>query len=131
MNRSRNNIALMSLLIPLLLFQAGCVYLVVGSLGAVGGYVVSPDTVEGVTSYDKNQIWDAAVEVLSIMGLIEEQSEAGGMIIAKVHGAKVTVTIFEINQDTTKLSVKSRKAFLPKISVAQDVYVKIINYLEG
>lgn len=118
-------------LLPALLFQAGCVYLVIGSVGAVGGYVVSPDTVEGITTYDQVTIWDAAIDVIGIMGLIEEQSEAGGIILAKVAGSKVTITIVSINAETTKLTIKARKAFFPKITIAQDVYVKIINYLEG
>ena len=105
---------------------AGCVYLVIGGVGAMGGYIVSPDTVEGVTENDFSRVWDSAVEVVSIMGTIKEQQEAGGMIIAKIGGTKVTISISSINHTSTKLSVKSRRSMFPKISTAQDVFVKIM-----
>ena len=38
----------------------GCVYLVVGSVGAIGGYVVSPDTVEGTVERDFQEVWDSS-----------------------------------------------------------------------
>ncbi len=36
-------------LLAAILSSGGCIYLVVGGIGALGGYVVSPDTVEGVS----------------------------------------------------------------------------------
>ena len=107
---------------------SGCVYLVVGTVGALGGYVVSPDTVEGMTANDKDALWDGAVDIVSIMGIIEEQQKSSGIIIAKVNGAKVTITITPLSKSTVKLSVKARKSLLPKISVAQDVFVKIMSH---
>lgn len=106
---------------------SGCVYLVVGGVGALGGYIVSPDTVEGMTAADLSQVWDTAIEVVSIMGLVEEQSESGGIIKAKVSGAKVTVMVAQMSSSSVKLSVKVRKHYLPKISLAQDVFVKIMS----
>jgi len=119
----------MIVLIPLLISFSGCIYLVVGGIGAVGGYIVSPDTVEGITDNDTGIAWDTAIEVVSIMGLIEEENEAGGMILASVSGAKITVTLVSLNQTTTKVTVKARKAYLPRISLAQDVFVKIMSRL--
>lgn len=112
-------------------FLSGCVYIVVGSLGALGGYVISPDTVQGVLdnrTYD--EVWEASIEIVSLIGLVEEQSDAAGVILAKVQGAKVNINIFRLSQSAVRVTVKARKAFLPKIKVAQDVYVKIANYLE-
>lgn len=117
------------LMIPVLCCLNGCVYLVVGGVGALGGYVVSPDTVEGLTENDKLAVWDSAVEILSVMGTIQDQSEDAGTLVAKVSGSKITITVSSLNDTTTKLSVKSRKSFLPKISTAQDVFVKIMSDL--
>ena len=117
----------MVLLIPLLCSLSGCIYLVVGGIGAVGGYIVSPDTVEGITDNDASEVWDTAVETISIMGLIDEKNEAGGMILASVHGARITITVTSLSQTTTKVRVKARKAYLPRISLAQDVFVKIMS----
>ena len=106
---------------------SGCIYLVVGGIGAMGGYIVSPDTVEGITEHEADLVWDTAVETVSIMGLIEEQNEESGVIVASVSAAKVTVRVMTLSPTVTKVSVKARKAYLPKISIAQDVYVKIMN----
>ncbi len=117
------------ILFCLLIFLSGCVFLVVGGVGALGGYIVSPDTIEGVTDHDQAQAWDAAISIISIMGTILEKSEQGGLIISKVSGTKVIVNVIPISGSTVKVSVKARKAFLPRIKVAQDVYVKIMTRL--
>ncbi len=124
------NLLVKILLIPLLFTFTGCIYLVVGGIGAVGGYIVSPDTVEGISEYDHTDIWDAAIEIVSIMGIIKEQQEDVGQILAKVNGAKVIITITPLSESTVKLSVKSRKMLMPKIGVAQDIFVKVMKYLD-
>ena len=117
-------------LASLVLSLSSCVYLVIGGMGALGGYVVSPDTVEGIlTEKEQADVWQAAIDVVSIMGIISEKSEPGGVIVAKVENAKVTVTIFQLSKSTVRLTVKARKAFFPKIKIAQEVYVKIVNEL--
>jgi len=108
---------------------SGCIYVVVGGIGAVGGYIISPDTVEGITENEADLVWDTAVEVVSIMGLVQEENEAGGIILANVNSAKVVVTIASLSPTTTKVTVKARKSYLPKISLAQDILVKIMNRL--
>ncbi len=116
----------------LMLFSSGCVYLVVGGVGALGGYVVSPDTVEGILDNKaQGDVWQAAVDIIGVMGIIEESNEPGGIIIAKIQGTKVTIAIMEISADTVKLSVKARKAFLPKIRLSQDIYSKIVQKVNG
>ncbi len=128
--RFSNNLLIIVLLIPLLCSMAGCVYLVIGGIGAVGGYIVSPDTVEGITDSEVNLVWDSAIETISIIGLINESDEASGVILANIHGAKITVTIISLSESSTKVTVKARKAYLPRISLAQHVFVKIMNHLE-
>jgi hypothetical protein len=115
----------------LMVFLNGCVYLVVGSVGALGGYVISPDTVEGVM-YDRQQpqVWDAVLRVVSVKGVILEQNDLGGVVIAKINNAKVTITVVDIGDETVKLTIKARKALLPKVKLAQEIYVKIEASLE-
>ncbi|MEI6438497.1 MAG: hypothetical protein WCO69_07100 [Candidatus Omnitrophota bacterium] len=110
--------------------SSGCIYLAVGAVGVVGGYVVSPDTVEGTTSHTTEECWDAAKQIVGVMGQVVGDSANGSQMEATINGAKVTITLSAINLSTTKLSVKARKAFMPKIDVAQDVYTKIINSME-
>ncbi len=120
-----------SLLTSLIVSTPGCIYLVVGGVGALGGYVVSPDTVEGLTETPSDDIWIAAVDILSIMGLIMEQDEEAGLITAKVHGAKVDVKIIQVSPSMVKIVVKARKAYLPRVSLAQDIYAKIMGQVSG
>lgn len=125
----RQRIVKFIVLIPILFNLSGCVYLVVGGIGALGGYIVSPDTIEGITENDALTVWDSTIEVISIMGIIEEQQEEAGIVVAKINKAEVTITVSSINETTTKVSVKARKAYMPRISIAQDVYVKVMSYV--
>ncbi|HBG62139.1 MAG: hypothetical protein A2Y03_08755 [Omnitrophica WOR_2 bacterium GWF2_38_59] len=126
----RKRSLLRALFSALILFSLnGCIYLVVGGIGAVGGYIVSPDTVEGLTENDVVEVWDGTLEIISIMGTIKEQNENNGLLIAKISGSEVTIKIVKLNESNIKVSVKARKAYLPKISVAQDVFVKIMSHL--
>lgn len=118
------------LFIPLMLMFNGCVFLVAGSIGVVGGYVVSPDTIEGVSDYDVVDVWDAAKEEIGLVGIVLEEDEDLGIMTAKVHGSKVTVTIFETEDNKTRLTVKARRWTLPRIRLAQDIFMKIMENLD-
>jgi hypothetical protein len=111
---------------------SGCIPLWVGAgvAGVVGGYAVSPDTVQGQVSRSLNETWDASKEIVGIMGQIVEENQQGNQLVGMISGTRVTVSFSAINVSTTKLSVKARKSFVPKIDVAQDVYAKIVNSME-
>ncbi len=111
---------------------SGCVYLVAGGVGAVGGYVVSPDTVEGVMEGATiDAVWDTATDVLSVMGIIEETDEFDRTLTARVQGTRVVVTLRGLGERRVEVRVKARKALFPKIRLAQDVYLKIERRLPG
>ncbi|GEM_PF-289781 len=127
-----------------MLVFTGCVYVAVGGIAALGGYVVSPDTVQGVAKVDDQSLWDTAVEIVSIMGTIREEYHAGedkvytgkktlkegeSIILAVVNGAKVTIMIVPTGANSAQLSIKARKAFIPKMTVAQDIFVKIMTHI--
>ena len=111
---------------------AGCAapLLLIGA-GAVGGYAVSRDTFEGITSKSQEEIWDASYKVASIMGTIEEDNRHSGQMTARINGARVTITLIPINLTSTKLRIKARKGIFPRIGIAQEVYTKINTQLEG
>ncbi len=119
------------LILVLVVSAAGCAapLLLVGA-GAVGGYAVSGDTFEGVTSKSEDEIWDAAHKVASIMGTIEEDNRHSGQMTARINGARVTITVVPVNLNTTKLRIKARKGIFPRIGTAQEVYAKINAQLE-
>lgn len=124
---SLRNSVFTAVLVSLMLTASGCFYLVVGGVGALGGYAISPDTVEGnVEGRNSQDMWQAAVQVVSIMGIIQEKNEISGVVIAKIEGTQVTVSVSEPITDTVKLRVKARKGMMPKVKLAQDIYTKIV-----
>jgi hypothetical protein len=114
----------------LCIFSSGCIFLVVGGAGAVGGYALTRDTFEGVSGKGQEELVDAAHKVLSIMGTITDERPKDGEIVATVYGNHVIVDVIQINLTTSKRRVKARKDLLPSIGVAQEIYTKIMNQLE-
>jgi hypothetical protein len=129
MNTKLSPIKTFGFLIALMMSLSGCVYMIVGGIGALGGYIISPDTVEGITGHEQSDVWDAAHEVMSVMGTISDSKEAGGILIANASGVKVTITMVSINSSSTKITIKARRGIFPKIGLAQEVYSKIITHL--
>jgi len=114
----------------LCIFSSGCIFLVVGGVGAVGGYAVTRDTFEGVSSKGQEELLAAAHKVLSIMGTISDERPKDGEIVATVNGNHITVDVIQVNLTTSKLRVKARNGIFPRVGVAQEVYTKIMNQLE-
>jgi hypothetical protein len=106
-------------------FASSCIYVIAGGVGALGGYAVSPDTVEGESDTSYDTAWDSATEVLSIMGTVNTKDYKLGNIVATIDGSKVTVDVSQISSEAVRFRVKARKNMLPNIKVAQDVFVKI------
>jgi hypothetical protein len=126
----RSRVAALVLAVLLSFGFSGCGVVVIAGLGALGGYVISPDTVEGSTGYSESELFEAAIDILDIMGTVSERSKANGQIVAKVSGAKVTISMVPQSRNATMLRVKARKGWFPKIAVAQDVYMKIVRRLQ-
>lgn len=129
MSRWRMN-SLVLLSAGMIWVASGCGVVIIAGLGALGGYVISPDTVEGIVGYGESELFASAGDVLSTMGTINEKSQSMGEISAMVSGSKVTVNVIPQSKTSTKLKVKARKWFFPKIVVAQDVYMKTVRRLQ-
>src|ERR1700734_547787 len=87
----------------LCIFSSGCVFLVVGGVGALGGYAVSRDTFEGVSSKGQDELFASAHKVLSIMGTITDERPKDGELVATVYGNHVIIDVIQINLTTSKL----------------------------
>ena len=129
MRREIKGVFVLFLLLTSVVLLQGCVYFVIGSIGAVGGYVVSPDTVEGTMERDLDEVWQASFEVANIMGNIVRQNEKAGTLEAIINNSRVNIDIARFSSEMVRLKVKARKAFFPNITTAQDVYVKIVNQI--
>ena len=114
----------------LCVFSSGCVFIIVGAAGAVGGYAVTRDTFEGVSSKSQEELLASAHKVMSIMGTILNERPKDGEIVGTVYGAHVTIDVIQINLTTSRLRVRARKLIFPRIGIAQEIYTKIMNQLE-
>jgi len=123
----KKNVLWVVLALVVSLTASGCIYAIAGGLGALGGYAISPDTVEGDSELDYDTLWDSAVEIVGIMGLIQTKDYKLGTIKATISGAVVTIDVAQISSAEVRMRVKARKNMLPNIKIAQDIFVKIKN----
>jgi hypothetical protein len=128
--RRPNPFVSIALLAALIFGTGGCTMIAVGAVGALGGYAISRDTFEGITSKGMDEIWEAATRVASIMGTIDDNDRKRGQMIARINGAKVVITATPVNLTNTKLRIKARKMLFPAVDIAQNVYAKIISQTE-
>lgn len=116
------------LILPLLLLNIlGCAPLIVGAaVGAVGGYAASKDTIQGDTDRPFDSLWNSALMVSKIRGLVQQEDYSGGQIIVDVKPTKVWIRLVRLTQATTRIRISARKYHLPNLELAQDLYVKIM-----
>ena len=115
-------------LIPFLLLGiSGCAPLIIGSaVGALGGYAISRDTVQGETDIEYDRLWNAVVTVARIKGTIKSEDYTRGCLTAEAETSKVWVRLIRLTKATTRLRVSARKYHLPNLNLAQDLFVKIM-----
>jgi len=109
----------------LMVFLNGCVWLVVGGVGAVGGYAVTRDTIQGEYDAKFADAWRAAQSVCSTLGLVNSRDASAGVLEATIDRAKVRVEVTQITPEAIRLRVKARRGIFPRLGMAQDVFVKI------
>ena len=104
----------------------GCAPLIIGgAVGALGGYTVSRDTIQGETDKSYDALWEAALTVGKIRGEVKYEDKAKGYIELEVESSKVYIRLIRLTVTTTRLRVQARKYHLPNMSLAQDIFVKI------
>lgn len=108
---------------------SGCVYVVVGSLGALGGYAVTRDTIQGEYDAPYADAWKSAVDVCTTMGIVTSKDESRGVVEAQVDRAKVKVEISAITPEATRVKVKARKGIFPRMGTAEKVFVRVVQRL--
>jgi len=113
-----------------LLTLSGCVVLIAGSVGAVGGYAVTRDTIQGEYDTRYQNAWKAAVQTCSTLGTVTSRDPNRGLIETMIDRAKVRVEITQMTPEATRIKVKARKGIFPRMGTAQDVFVKIVQQLK-
>lgn len=115
-------------LIPCILLSAmGCAPLIIGgAVGAVGGYAVSKDTIQGETDKNYDSLWEAALNVSKIRGEVKDEDKTKGYIDLEAESSKVYIRLIRLTAATTRLKVKARKYHFPNMALAQDMFTKIM-----
>lgn len=122
---------LVSAISVICLLASGCVPLIIGGVGVLGGYAISRDTIAAESSRSIEDIWKAAKDVVPVMGIIKSTDEDTKTIEANIYSSVVTVRVEKLTEATNRLKVKARKFMMPNIGLAEKIFVKIMQRLEG
>lgn len=104
----------------------GCWFLIGGAVGAAGAYVISKDTVQGVTDKPYDKLWSAAVKIARVRGTVNEEDRQSGFIDLEADSSRIIIKLVRLTSASTRLRVKARKYHLPNLDLAQDLYVRIL-----
>lgn len=118
-----------SILGLLLLSLSGCFFLVVGGVGALGGYAVTRDTIQGEYDAKYSAAWSAALGACSMLGTVSGRDQSKGTIDALVDRAKVKIEVTQLTPEAIRIKVKARKGIFPRLGTAEKVFVKTVQQL--
>jgi len=104
----------------------GCWFIFGGAVGAAGAYAISKDTLQGETDKPYNSLWNSALLVSKIRGNILQEDSSKGYIELEAESSRVEIRLIRVTRATTRVMISARKYHLPNLSLAQDLYVKII-----
>jgi len=120
-------ICVLLLAVFLALHSLGCAPLIVaGAVGAVGGYAVSKDTIQGDTDKDYDKLWYSALRVGRMRGTITVEDNYKGYIELEAESSKVYIKVIRLTRTATRLRVSARKYHFPNLTLAQDLFVRIM-----
>jgi hypothetical protein len=111
----------------LCMLMTGCAPLLLGvAVGGVSMYAASKDTVYGDTDTPYDVIWTSARNIARIRGKIIRESEGEGVINVQTDSGKVWIRLQRLTDSTTRINVSARKYHFPNLSLAQELFVKIM-----
>ncbi len=117
------------LIFSCLLSLSGCFFLIASTVGAVGGYAITRDTIQGEYDVSYKEIWRASLDVCDMLGTVSSRDSSTGVLEALVDKAKVKIEIVQITPEAVRLKVKARKGLFPRLGTAEKVFVKIVQQL--
>jgi len=108
---------------------SGCVVLIATSVGAVGGYAITRDTIQGEYDVGLRDAFRASKEVCGMLGTVVADSASLGEVQATVDQARVTVTLTQLTREAIRIKVKARRGLFPRLGTAERVFTKIVSQL--
>ncbi len=97
-----------------------------GAVGALGGYAVSKDTIQGESDKSYDALWDSALMIGKIRGTVKYEDKTKGYIELEAEASKVYIRLIRLTLSTTRVRVQARKYHFPNMSLAEDIFVKIM-----
>ena len=110
--------------------MTGCIFILGGAAGALGAYGLSRDSMEGDTDAPYENVWSAAVLISKARGTIKKQDKLMGLIELEADSSRVWIQLMRVTPYTTRLKVAARKYRFPNLTLAQDLYAKIIEQVK-
>lgn len=116
------------ILLPFILVSVvGCAPLIIGAAaGGLGAYAISKDTVQGDSDKDYAALWESALNVAKVRGVIQQENANTGYIELSAESSKVWIRLIRLTRATTRIKISARKYHFPNMELAQDLFVKII-----
>jgi hypothetical protein len=107
----------------------GCIFLIASGVGAVGGYAITRDTIQGEYDARYSDAWKSAIHICDMLGTVTSRDSNKGTLEAAVDQAKVKVEIMQLTPESVRIKVKARKGIFPRLGTAERVFVKIVQQL--
>lgn len=107
----------------------GCAAILVGAAvgaGAVCGYAVSKDTIQGDTDKAFDSLWSSAGLVAASKGDVKFSDQNRGYIEVQKGSLQIWIRIIRMTSSLTRVRVSARKLHLPDMALAQEVFARII-----
>ncbi|MDD5155382.1 MAG: DUF3568 family protein [Candidatus Omnitrophica bacterium] len=128
----KRKILLLIVIFPVLVSLSGCAaaFIVGGAAGALGGYAISKDTIQGDSDKPYDSLWNAALDA-GAGGTIKEANERTGRIELQVDSSQVHIRLIRLTRIATRIRVSARNKFhLPNLNLAESIFVKIMETTE-
>ena len=116
------------LIMPLVFINlTGCAPLIVGAAaGALGAKALSKDAIQGDTDKTYDSLWSAALMVANVRGTVKQENSSTGYIQLESGKSLIYIRLMKLTRATTRLRVSARKYHFPNASLAEEIFVKIM-----
>lgn len=126
---SLKKLSLFAVIFICLISLSGCFFLIASSVGALGGYAITRDTIQGEYDAKYAAAWRAALDTCNMLGTLSNRDSTKGTMEALIDKAKVKVEITQLTPKAIRVKVKARKGLFPRLATAEKVFVKIVQQL--
>ncbi|MBL7151200.1 MAG: DUF3568 family protein [Candidatus Omnitrophica bacterium] len=113
-----------------LLNLCGCIPLVVGGAGVLGGYAIGRDNITGNSDKPYNAIWRSALKAAKIKGKPTRENKEKGEIELEAEKSLVCIKLTKLTETATEIKVSARRYSLPNLKLAEEVFIKIIEEIK-